>query len=163
VTPPVRRRRLAASAPALLCLALLSSAALTSCGGGTHSPTTTAVGVPSLVPGPPSRYGRVTVSAGARQVDVPTSQLTLLAPLLIARNLGVPASLADFGLDRPLGQLVYETSGAVAATVTIGAANFDRHGFYATLAGDATVYLVLADAIRPVLALVGVQVAPPSS
>jgi hypothetical protein len=47
--------------------------------------------------------------------------------------------------------------------VTIGAANFDRHGFYATVDGNPTVYLVLADAIRPVLALVGVIVAPPSS
>jgi hypothetical protein len=31
------------------------------------------------------------------------------------------------------------------------------------VAGDPTVYLVLADAIRPVLALVGVVVAPPSN
>jgi hypothetical protein len=159
----MRRRRLAASAPALVCAALLSSAVIASCGGGTSSSTTTAGGVPSLVPGPPSRYGRVTVSAGDRQADVPSNQLGLLAPLVIARNLGRPASLADFGLDHPLGRLVYQASGGVAATVTIGAANFDRHGFYATLAGDPAVYVVLADAIRPVLALVGIQVAPPSS
>jgi hypothetical protein len=43
----------------------------------------------------------------------------------------------------------------------VGSPNFDRHFVYAQVRGQPAVYLVPADALRPVLALVGIEVRPP--
>jgi NADPH:quinone reductase-like Zn-dependent oxidoreductase len=83
-----------------------------------------------------------------------------LAPLLVARGVDRPGPLSDYGLDAPLATLTYQLAPAAPVIVTVGGANFDRSLFYVQRGGDAKVYLVLAGAIRPVLALVGIQVAP---
>ena len=66
----------------------------------------------------------------------------------------------EYGLDHPQAQLSYRATGR-AADVLIGSANFDRHFLYARRAASATVYILPADSLRPVLALVGIDVAPP--
>lgn len=127
------------------------------------APTTSRPGVPALVAGPPSRFTRVTITAAARHAAVPGPLLTALAPLLIARDFGQSKDLASFGLDRPQATLHYEAANGAVVDVQIGAPDFDRHGVYAMRDGDLRVYMVLADAVRPVLALVGITLAPPSN
>lgn len=141
---------------------------LTACGSGTHSPPTSPPpatapsGEPSLTIGPPSAYTRITIAASGREADVPSSLRSGLAPLLMARDFG-PQPLAQYGLDHPQASIEYQSGGRVSATVRIGATDFDRRGFYALLDGDRRVFLVLSDPVRPVLALVGITVAPPAS
>jgi hypothetical protein len=155
-------RRLPVAAAAIV--SAVVTAAAGACSASRPATTTTsAVGTPAVVAGPPSRYDQIQVSAGARQAPVPNALQGQLAPLLIARNFGPQTALGDYGLDHPEAQLSYRSGATVVATVYIGAANFDRHGFYAKREADPDVYLLLADAIRPVLALVGIRVAPPST
>ena len=122
-------------------------------------PATSSDGVPSLIAGPPARYARIEVLAGSKRVTVPPALAPGVAPLLIARDFGAPAPLADYGLDHPSATIVFATDGA-PIDIAIGGANFDRTGLYAQRAGLPDVYLVLAGPVRPVLALVGVQLAP---
>ena len=146
--------------------AVLASAALllAACGGGTSTPATTteappatsAAGVAALTAGPPSRYRTIEVAAGSRRAAVPASLADGLAPLLIARDFGPQASLADYGLDHPSAIVTYE-SAAGAFTVSVGQPNFDRSGFYAMRSDHPSVYLVLAGPVKPVLALVGIS------
>jgi hypothetical protein len=127
-------------------------------------PATSDQGVAALVAGPPSLYQRIEVSAGVQHAVVPANLVTQLAPLLIARDLGPAASLAEFGLDRVTATLTYIPVTATAPTViSIGNPDFDHHGFYATRSGNPRVYLVLSDGVRPALALVGDIVAAPTS
>lgn len=102
----------------------------------------------------------VTAVATQRTAAVPPSLRKGLAPLLIARTVDRPGPLSDYGLDAPLATLSYQLAPAAPVIVTVGGTNFDRSLFYVQRDGDAKVYLVLAEAIRPVLALVGIQVAP---
>jgi hypothetical protein len=118
---------------------------------------------PAVVAGPPSRFDAIVVAVpGGRQAAVPSGLWAGLAPLLTARDFGPRTNLADYGLDRPEASLTYRQGAAVVATVSIGSPDFDRRGFYAMRAGDPAVDLVLSDPIRPVLALVGIVVAPPA-
>jgi hypothetical protein len=103
------------------------------------------------------------VSAGGRTAEVPLGLQKALAPLLAARTFPAPPVLADYGLAHPQATIAYQPVGQAAPlVVAIGATNFDRTGLYAQRLGDARVYLVLAGAVRPALALVGVDIAPPS-
>jgi hypothetical protein len=118
-----------------------------------------------VVPGGPAAWQAVTVSTATRSVDLPADVRRPITPLRATRALDRPAPLTEYGLDRPQAQLVYRAAGAGAAaptTVDLGAANFDRHFVYAQLRGRATIYLLPADTLRPVLALVAIDVAPPT-
>jgi len=144
---------------------------LASCASGGHAPTpstsfappaTNPGGTPVLVGGPAARYVRVEVSAGSRQAQVPAALAANLVPLLIARDVGLPSDLSPFGLDHPRATITFtETTGATTV-VTLGQPNFDNHGVYAIRAPMSRVWLVLASGVRPVLALVGVVVPPPT-
>jgi hypothetical protein len=105
-------------------------------------------------------WEHITVGAGGRSVEVPRDLRARLAPLLASRDLPAPRPPAEYGLDQPQAQLSYR-GGQRVEDILVGSANFDRHFFYLRRGDAATVYLVPADALRPVLALVGVTVAPP--
>jgi hypothetical protein len=120
-----------------------------------------APGVPVVVSGSASTWTAVTVSAEGRTVDVSPEARSNLTPLLATRALGRPAALAEYGLDRPQAELTYRGRSGSTVVVQIGNVNFDRHFLYAQRRGNATVYLVPADTLRPALALVGIETKPP--
>jgi hypothetical protein len=117
--------------------------------------------VPTLVAGPDSAWPVVTVSAEGRSAELPADLRRKITPLLGTRALERPAPLGEYGLDRPVADLSFHGSSGQIAVVVVGNPNFDRHFVYAQRRGRATVYLVPADALRPVLALVGIDVRPP--
>ncbi|MHB8466645.1 MAG: DUF4340 domain-containing protein, partial [Acidimicrobiales bacterium] len=112
--------------------------------------------VGALVAGPAARYGRVSVAAGGRTAVVDGARVARLVPLVIARDLGQPAALGQFGLDRPRATLTFESIGAAPIAVEVGGPNFDGAGVYMHRTDDPRVFLVLATGVAPVLALVGV-------
>ena len=136
-------------------VALVAVAACAACAHKTTSPP-----VPTVVPGPTSSWEHITISAGPRSVEVPPELRGRVAPLRASRGVLRPVPAEEYGLDHPQAQLSYRATGR-AADVLIGSANFDRHFLYARRAASATVYILPADSLRPVLALVGIDVAPP--
>jgi hypothetical protein len=82
-------------------------------------------------------------------------------PLFASRVFTRPAALAEYGLDHPVATLTYTSPTGSTADVDIGQPNFDRHFVYVQRRGRSAVYLAPADTLRPVLALVGVDVKPP--
>jgi len=78
-----------------------------------------------------------------------------------ARIFANPDPLAEYGLDRPRAVLVFVLNSGGSVTLWIGSADFDRRGVYVGKPEDPRVYLAPADALRPVLALVGITLAPP--
>ena len=116
--------------------------------------------MPTVVEGPAAAWQHITVVAGEKTAEVPPDLRAGMAPLLASRAVSMPQAPAEYGLDRPQAQLSYRAPNR-AADVLIGSANFDRHFFYVERAGRATVYLVPADSLRPVLVLIGIEVAPP--
>src|SRR5207302_1867737 len=84
-----------------------------------------------------------------------------IEPLLASRAFTRPAPLREYGLDHPQATLTYTNGAGTAADVDIGQPNFDRHFVYAQRRGRPAVYLLAADTLRPVLALVGVDIKPP--
>ena len=117
--------------------------------------------VPVVVQGGASTWPHVLVQAGGHTAEVGADLSAKLTPLLATRAFTRPEALTVYGLDRPQAQLDYRGTAGRTAVVVIGGLNFDRHFFYAQRPGRATVYLVAADALRPVVALVGIDVAPP--
>ncbi|MBV8161792.1 MAG: DUF4340 domain-containing protein, partial [Acidimicrobiia bacterium] len=103
----------------------------------------------------------ISVATDHASVEVPVDARQNLAPLLASRLLDRPAPLAEYGLDRPQAGLSYRASGGQTATVEVGQLNFDRHFVYVQRQGQAGVYLLPADTLRPVLALVGIDLEPP--
>src|SRR5207237_4902176 len=93
--------------------------------------------------------------------EVPADARKNLTPLLATRALDRPASLVEYGLDRPQAELTYHGRSGSTADVTVGQPNFDRHFVYVQRRGRPTVYLVPADTLRPVLARVGIEIKPP--
>lgn len=83
-----------------------------------------------------------------------------VAPLVAARTFTGAQPAADYGLDHPLLVIAYVRAGATVATVDIGSANFDGHGYYARLVGDPRVFLVLRDPLVPVLTAAGIAPVP---
>jgi uncharacterized protein DUF4340 len=144
---------------ALLCAgAFLSVSCLVSCSAGGRSTSR----VPVVVPGRATAWTSIAVTAGTRTSELPAELKRPMAPLLASRALTRPSPLTEYGLDRPAAHVTYRAAGTGAVTtVDLGAANFDRHFVYAQRRGRATVYLVPADTLRPVLALVAIDVAPP--
>jgi len=128
------------------------------CGGGSTSGS--ADKAPQVVPG--SSWAGVRVSTGTASADVPPDARKTLTPLLASRVLSRAAPLSEYGLDHPQATLTY-TSGTGATTdVDLGQPNFDRHFLYAQRRGQPDVYLLPADTLRPVLALVGIVITPPA-
>lgn len=116
-------------------------------------------------PSPPAAVVRgafdtivVTALATHRSAPVPTDLRDGVDPLLIARTVDHPGPLSDYGLDAPVATVTYELAPASPITVTVGGTNFDRTLVYAQRAGSPTVYAVLAEVMRPVLALVGIDI-----
>lgn len=138
-------------------LALLLT--LAACGGG--SSRSTSDKVPVVVPGASSSWTTVTVRTPGSSADVPGDLRSKLTPLLATRLLDRPAPLSEYGLDHPQATLTYTSPTGSTADVDIGQPNFDRHFVYAQRRGRPGVYLLPADNLRPVLALVGIEVQPP--
>jgi uncharacterized protein DUF4340 len=105
----------------------------------------------------------VTAAATHRSALVPPGLQRALDPLLVARTVEQPGPLSDYGLDAPLATLSYQLAPAPPVTVTVGGTNFDRTLFYVQRGGDPRIYAVLAETVRPVLALVGIATPAPSS
>jgi hypothetical protein len=143
--------------------AAVAVAAAVAFGACSHpAPSRPAVDV--VVPGGPASWRAVTVTAGTQSVDLPPALRAPLTPLRATRGLDRPAPLTEYGLDQPQARLVYraDAGAGTVTTVELGAPNFDRHFVYAQVQGRATVYLLPADTLRPVLALVAIDVAPPT-
>ena len=133
-------------------LALLLSA----CSGGSSAP---ADKVPEVVSG--SAWADVTISSATASAEVPPDARKNLTPLLASRLLMRPPPLSEYGLDHPQATLSYKSGAGATTDVDIGQVNFDRHFLYVQRRGQPGVYLVAADALRPVLALVGIEITPP--
>ena len=130
---------------------------LAACGGSSGSGSTDKL--PEVVSG--SAWSGVTVTNGTTSADVPPGARRNLIPLLATRLLDRPGPLSEYGLDHPQAALTYKASSGAAADVDLGQPNFDRHFVYARRRGRPGVYLVPADTLRPVLALVGIGIKPP--
>jgi hypothetical protein len=133
---------------------------LAACGGGGSSSSETKV--PEVVSGGPSMWEAVTVSTPTASADVPAGARKNLTPLLASRVFDRPAALSEYGLDHPQAQLTYRGPKGMTADVDVGQANFDRHFVYVPRRGRPGVYLVPADSLRPVLAMVGIDIQPPA-
>jgi uncharacterized protein DUF4340 len=122
--------------------------------GGSGAPATERVPA-NVVPERAAAWTAIRVTAaGGPTADVPAALKPKAAPLLTARLLASPEPLTSYGLDAPVATIVYE--GATRTrTVAVGDANFDGHGYYVQRQGDRRVFLVPADQLRPILALVG--------
>ena len=139
-------------------LALLLT--LAACGGGGSSGSA-ADKVPVVVAGGSRSWAAVTIHTAAVSADVPADLRAKFTPLLATRLLDRPAPLPEYGLDRPQATLSYRSPTGSTVDVDIGQPNFDRHFVYAQRRGRPGVYLLPADGLRPVLALVGIDVQPP--
>ena len=102
------------------------------------------------------------LSTSAASADVPVSARKDLTPLLATRVFDHPAPLSEYGLDHPQATLTYKNPAGATVLVDIGQPNFDRHFLYMQRRGDPAVYLVAADSLRPLLAMVGIDIAPPA-
>jgi len=129
---------------------------LAACGGSSGS----SAGAPAVVAGSASTWTGITVSAESMSAEVPADARKNLTPLLATRALDRPASLVEYGLDRPQAELTYHGRSGSTADVMVGQPNFDRHFVYVQRRGRPTVYLVPADTLRPVLARVGIEIKP---
>jgi hypothetical protein len=141
----------------LTALAGLLTLTAAACGGG--SSHTANPPVPEVVSG--SSWADVTVSNGTASADVRADARANLTPLLATRALDRPAPLTEYGLDHPQATLTYKGRDGSTVDVAIGQPNFDRHFVYLQRRGQPAVYLVPADTLRPVLALVGIEIKPP--
>jgi len=143
------------AAAVVLALAL----GLVGCGGSSGSGR--ADKVPEVVSGSPSSWPTITVTTPSASAAVPSDNRDSVAPLLGTRQLDRPAPLSEYGLDHPQATLTYAGADGAAAKVQIGQLNFDRHFVYVQRRGQPAVYLVPAGTLRPVLALVGIDLKPP--
>jgi len=130
------------------------------CGGG--GPARPPATLRNVVDGPATRWSSIVISAGGRAVQLSGALRDGVAPLVAARVIAPPPPDADTGLDHPLAVLRYAVAGQTAVAVDIGGPNFDSHGYYVRREGSPTVYLVLADPVRRLLAAVGVTTPPPA-
>ena len=114
-------------------------------------------GVITLAAGPASRYRSVTASGPSGTVELTGDLREAAVPLLAARAFAHPQPLVEYGLDRPQGQLRYEPASGAPVELAIGGPTFDARGIYLSRRGDARVFLVFVDRLRPVLAAVGIE------
>ena len=136
---------------------------LAGCGGSSHSGATDKP--PAVVPAASWTAISVAAAGGSSPAgppaEVPVDARQNLVPLLASRLFDRPAPLAEYGLDHPQATLTYRSATGETAIVDVGQLNFDRHFVYAQRTGQPGVYLVPADTLRPVLALVGIDLQPP--
>ena len=130
------------------------------CGGGKAKPV--ANPVVALVAEGPAGLSEVDLSVAGQVTRVPSDRLASIAPLLSDRALTNPEGLSSYGLDQPRATLHYHVAGGATVDVELGQPDFDRHFIYARRDGDGRVFLLPAGPLRPLLALVGIQVAPPT-
>jgi hypothetical protein len=130
------------------------------CGGSQAKPV--ANPVVALVAEGPANLSEVDLSAPGQLTRVPSDRLGSIAPLLSDRALTNPEGLSSYGLDQPRATLHYHVAGGPTVDIELGQPDFDRHFIYAQRAGDGRVFLLPAGPLRPLLALVGIQVAPPT-
>lgn len=123
------------------------------CGGSRPVPHG---GVEYIVRDPVASFDQIRAGAAV----LPPAAARGVAPLVAARTFTGAQPPADYGLDHPLLVIAYLRAGATVATVAIGSANFDGHGYYARLTGDPRVFLVLRDALVPVLTAAGIAPVP---
>jgi len=113
--------------------------------------------VDRLVAEGPGAFAAISVVASTgREAAVPRGDWGTVAPLLAARRLTRPEPASSYGLDHPRARLVYRKVAGSEVDVDVGAPSFDGHLVYARLPGRAAVYLLAADALRPLLAMAGV-------
>jgi hypothetical protein len=145
VAPPVTR-----------IVAVVALVALAAC---THAKSTSVRtgGVVTLAAGPASRYRAVTASGPGGTVELTGDLRDAAVPLLAARAFSHPQPLVEYGLDQPQGQLRYQPSRGAPIEVAIGGPTFDARGIYVARRGDARVFLVFVDRLRPVLATIGIE------
>jgi hypothetical protein len=135
----------------------------TACSGDDRVPAATTAPVPeNVVPEDAADIRRVTLAAGDKTVELTAQQHDAAAPLLTARILQDPLELSEYGLDRPVATVTYERDAGPALVVRVGSATFDARGVYVMRDGDRRVFMALAEQLRPLLALVGVRVPPPT-
>jgi hypothetical protein len=114
-------------------------------------------GVVTLAPGPVSRYRTITASGPGGTVDLTGDLRGAAVPLLAARAFAHPQPLVEYGLEQPQGKLRYQPERGAPVEVAIGGPTFDARGIYVSRRGDARVFLVFADRLRPVLATIGIE------
>ena len=124
----------------------------TACGGGDDSARPV---IDDVVPEEASDVVSITVRDGEREAVAPDDVRRRVSPLLAGRILATPEPLESYGLDAPEVTLVYDLREGPSRTIRVGSANFDRRGYYVVRDGDPRVFLVPADQMRPLLALVG--------
>ena len=139
--------------------AMVVASVLVACGGGSSRSGSK---VPVVVSGNASTWTAVRVSTPTRSADLPEDQRKEFTPLHASRVLDRPAPLAEYGLDHPQATLSYRSGTGAKTDVDLGQPNFDRHFVYAQRRGRPAVYLLPADTLRPVLALVGIEITPPA-
>jgi hypothetical protein len=125
------------------------------CGGKT--PATRTGGVITLAPGPAARYRTVMASGPGGTVELTGDLREAAVPLLAARAFSHPQPLVEYGLDQPQGQLRYQPERGAPVEVAIGGPTFDARGIYVSRRGDARVFLVFVDRLRPVLGAIGIE------
>ena len=130
------------------------------CGAG--STGTRLPGVEAVVDGPASGYSAVTITAGNRTAPLDATERSRLIPLFAARVLVAPEALSSYGLDPPVATLELVRSRNGPRRVDVGDPTFDGRFIYVRRQAESTVFLVAADALRPVLARVGLTVVQPT-
>jgi hypothetical protein len=144
-------------------LAALAVALAGACGSGSTLASATArPRVVALVAQDPAALVGVEVMAGTATVPVPSDQLAAIAPLMSDRALADPEAPASYGLQPPPAVLDYQAKDGSTIVVALGHADFDHHFLYAQRAGDPSIYLIPSSPLRPVLALVGIKISPPT-
>jgi ABC-type uncharacterized transport system involved in gliding motility auxiliary subunit len=135
----------------LLLLAML----VAGCGASSGNPTSATTLPPNVVPERATAWTSITVRSNAdgREAEVPDHLRSKAAPLLTGRLLSSPEPPPSYGLDEPAVTITYTGTGRTR-TILVGDANFDGHGYYVQRRGDPRVFLVPADQLGPLLALV---------
>jgi hypothetical protein len=124
------------------------------CSGSGGSSTTEGTVPPNVVPERASAWASITItSADGRRADVPKAMFAKASPLLTGRLFDSPEPLSSYGLDAPAVTITYRGANRVR-TILVGKVNFDGHGYYVQRKGDPRVFLVPADQLDPLLALV---------
>jgi hypothetical protein len=128
---------------------------LAACGGSGGTSAARHTLPPNVVPERASAWTAITVRSvrDGSTAEVPPAMKPKAAPLLTGRLLSSPESLAAYGLDAPTVTITYRGP-TRTRTVLVGHANFDGHGYYVQRQGDPRVFLVPADQLQPLLALV---------
>ena len=128
--------------------------ALTACGGGSDDGGATVP--PNVVPERASAWSSITVRSNAdgREAEVPAELRRRASPLLTGRLLAAPEPLSSYGLDAPSATVTYRGAERTR-TILVGDTTFDGLAYYVQRQGDPRVFLVPADQLGPLLALVG--------